>query len=94
MEESGGELAILIKENPQNINEIEVSIADTGPGIPTEILEHIFEPYVSGKKTGTGLGLAISNRIVESHGGKINIESYTSGQYSVCFLIKSRRENK
>lgn len=52
--------------------EVTTEISDNGPGIPTEVLSHVFQPFVTfGKAHGTGLGLAISNRIVEEHGGKM-----------------------
>lgn len=51
-------------------------IADNGPGIPLEIKDRIFEAFVTaGKKKGTGLGLAITKRIIEQHGGTIQVES-------------------
>jgi len=50
---------------------ITITIADTGPGIPQDLGDRIFEPYVSTKDTGIGLGLAICRRIVQSHGGEI-----------------------
>jgi len=46
-----------------------LSITDTGPGIASEILPQLFEPFVTTKDHGTGLGLAVSRRIIESHGG-------------------------
>jgi len=54
---------------------IKIEISDTGPGIPEENLEKIFEPFFTTKPRGTGLGLAISSRLVESHKGKISVES-------------------
>jgi signal transduction histidine kinase len=58
-------------------NEAQVSVADTGPGIPDEALSRIFEPYwqVRKTRTGMGLGLFIAKTIVESHGGRICVES-------------------
>jgi two-component system sensor histidine kinase FlrB len=51
-------------------------LADTGPGIPDDIADRLFEPFVtSGKERGTGLGLAIAREIVEAHGGDIRAES-------------------
>ena len=48
-----------------------VVVTDTGPGLPPEILSHLFEPFVSTKKQGMGLGLSICREIVESYGGKL-----------------------
>jgi len=51
-------------------------IADTGCGIPPDMLEKIFEPFVSfGKSKGTGLGMAIAKSVAESHGGQISVQS-------------------
>jgi signal transduction histidine kinase len=54
---------------------VEVSFADTGEGIEPDLLRRIFEPFVTTKPGGTGLGLAITQKIVESHGGTIEVES-------------------
>ncbi len=56
---------------------VQVSVSDTGPGIPHEILEKIFDPFFTTKDVGegTGLGLAISESIVRAHGGSIACES-------------------
>ena len=48
-----------------------IEIADTGRGIPTDFLEHIFDRFHSGQQQGTGLGLAIAKAIVEAHNGTI-----------------------
>ena len=50
-----------------------VEIEDDGPGIPTEVRERIFEPFFTTKATGTGLGLAVVRRIVEGHGGTVQV---------------------
>jgi len=52
---------------------IRIEIADTGPGIPSEHLTHIFDPFFSTKVHGTGLGLAISQRIASEHGGGLRV---------------------
>jgi len=53
---------------------IEITVADTGPGVTREVKEKLFLPYFSTKKRGTGLGLAIVSRIVEDHHGSIRVE--------------------
>ncbi len=55
--------------------QVEVAVADTGPGIAPEEAERVFEPLWSTKPDGTGLGLAITRQIVEVHGGSIRCES-------------------
>ena len=60
---------------------VQVSVTDTGPGIPQEQLQHVFKRfyrgYGMGERTGTGLGLAISHQIVLAHGGDIRVNSRT-----------------
>ncbi|MEX2171456.1 MAG: HAMP domain-containing sensor histidine kinase [Pirellulales bacterium] len=55
----------------------ELFVRDTGPGIPPEIREHLFDPFFSGREAGRGLGFGLSKcwRIVTDHGGKIQVES-------------------
>ncbi len=54
---------------------LELAVADTGPGIPPEVLPRIFEPLFSTKGFGVGLGLPTARQIVEQHGGRIEIEA-------------------
>jgi signal transduction histidine kinase len=66
---SSGQITL---ETRRNDGGIELTIQDTGTGIPEQIRENLFDPFVTaGKRTGTGLGLAISKNIVEEHGGNI-----------------------
>lgn len=55
--------------------EVAIHVIDTGPGIPAEKHAEIFRPYVTGRKGGSGLGLAVTRRIVEEHGGRIDLFS-------------------
>ncbi len=74
--EGGGKIRVGIKAAREEKGErIQVSIADTGKGIPPEDLGKVFEPFFSTKRRGTGLGLAIVHQIVEGHGGEIQVES-------------------
>jgi signal transduction histidine kinase len=69
---SGGALNVSLR--PDN-GFLEIKFADTGVGIMPEDLGQIFEPYYSTKDTGIGLGLPLTKKIIEEHGGKINVES-------------------
>jgi two-component system sensor histidine kinase AtoS len=79
--EEKGTLAVHISilTTISNLPQIEIKIIDSGPGIPEEVRGHVFEPFVTTKKTGTGLGLAISKRIITAHRGNITVESYPGG---------------
>jgi signal transduction histidine kinase len=71
----GGEIRILAA---MDNGEIKFTVADSGPGIPPEHLNHVFDRYWQAKSTaklGTGLGLSIAKGIVEAHGGRIWAES-------------------
>ena len=55
---------------------VELTVADTGPGISRSTLEKLFLPFFTTKEKGTGLGLAISQRIVQGAGGRIEVRSH------------------
>jgi signal transduction histidine kinase len=61
---------------------VKLQVADTGEGIPAEVMENIFQPFFTTKRTGSGLGLAICEKIVTDHGGTIRLSS-TVGQGTV-----------
>jgi two-component system, NtrC family, sensor histidine kinase HydH len=65
---------------------IEIRISDNGPGISPQASREIFEPFFTTKGTGTGLGLPITKKIIEGHGGSIEVESGTGG--GATFLVK------
>lgn len=77
--ESGGRLRI-------EGDAAEIRFTDTGPGIPPEILEKLFTPFVTGKAKGTGLGLAIARKIVEAHGGTIG--AFNNPEGGATFVVK------
>ena len=58
---------------------VELILADTGPGVPEELREEIFNPFVTTKKTGVGLGLSIVSKIVDGHHGSIHVENAPQG---------------
>jgi two-component system sensor histidine kinase HydH len=75
MGSGGGTLRMTAaRVNIANRPGVEVRIEDTGPGIPVELREQIFNPFVTTKKTGVGLGLSIVSRIIDGHHGTIRVE--------------------
>jgi two-component system nitrogen regulation sensor histidine kinase GlnL len=64
-----------------------VSVIDNGPGIPEPMLARLFTPFATSKPHGTGLGLAISRRIVEAHGGRIEVRNRSGGGAEASIFI-------
>ena len=71
------------------------TVADRGPGVPSEMRPRLFEPFVTGRAEGTGLGLAVVRRVVELHGGKVTIERrHGGGSVFVLWLPPGPQEVK
>jgi signal transduction histidine kinase len=66
---------------------IEVSVTDTGPGLPPEIRARLFQPFVTTKASGLGIGLSICRVIIEAHGGKLDAENNPRGGTIFRFTI-------
>ena len=75
MRTNGGGSGCLTLNTRLNKERVELSIADTGPGISDEVLPHIFEPLFSTKNFGVGLGLPTVKQIMEQHGGGLEIDT-------------------
>ncbi len=65
---------------------IRLQVKDDGPGIPSEVLDRIFQPFVTGRSGGTGLGLAIVQRAVEAHRGLVMVDSSKRGTTFTIFV--------
>jgi len=79
----GGDVSLTVRvEN----NEVRVSITDSGPGIPPEVLAKIFEPFFTTKESGTGLGLPITKRLIDEHHGSLYIDSHLGkgSTFTIC----------
>ena len=107
MKESGGVLSVALSEVkaseitlpaleeklPETM--LRLTIADTGCGIPDEVINHIFEPYFTTKKVGegTGFGLAIVHGIVRSHGGFLEVKSREGQGSAFTIFLPQKIEN-
>jgi signal transduction histidine kinase len=83
----GGHVGVEVRQ-PADEGAVRVVVRDSGPGIPDEIVERIFEPFFSTKQGGTGLGLAICHSLVGMHGGELLVR--TSGGTEVEIRLPRR----
>jgi nitrogen fixation/metabolism regulation signal transduction histidine kinase len=89
---AGGRVVVATRHpGPGEAPLAEIRISDNGPGIDPEVLERIFDPYVTTKTRGTGLGLAIVRRLVEEHGGSIAAENLPGGGASITVKLPLRQ---
>ncbi|QPH54924.1 sensor histidine kinase [Pontivivens ytuae] len=69
----------------------EILICDTGPGLPTKAIEHLFKPFQGGQRRGgTGLGLAISSELVRGHGGRLELAETSTNGTTFRIVLPSR----
>jgi two-component system sensor histidine kinase HydH len=88
MGSNGGALRVTAaRATNANREGVEVRIEDSGPGIPAELREQIFNPFVTTKKTGVGLGLSIVSRIIDGHHGTIRVENKGDDRPGACFVV-------
>jgi signal transduction histidine kinase len=74
---------------PEGLN---ITVRDSGPGVPVAIRDTLFHPFVSeGKQSGVGLGLALAKYIAEAHGGRIYLEDSESGNTAFTIALPSER---
>ncbi|SEW18148.1 two-component system, NtrC family, nitrogen regulation sensor histidine kinase GlnL [Aliiroseovarius sediminilitoris] len=68
-------LRLHLPEGGQASLPLQVEVIDNGPGLPADIADHVFDPFVSGHENGTGLGLALVSKILTDHGALISVDS-------------------
>jgi PAS domain S-box-containing protein len=77
---------VMVRARPVGAT-VEVSVSDSGPGIPVDRLLRIFEPFYTSKPNGLGMGLAISRGIIEAHGGRLWAENNEAGGATFTFTM-------
>ena len=88
-----GGMITIAAQKLEEADEVEITVSDTGHGIPTDVLPHVFEPFFTTKRgKGTGLGLSISQAYVRSHGGDIRIDSIPQRGTTVRITLPLRQE--
>ncbi|MGZ5826966.1 MAG: two-component system sensor histidine kinase NtrB [Xanthobacteraceae bacterium] len=73
---------------------VQVSVADTGPGISDDMTEKLFQPFVTTKAAGMGMGLSICRGIIEAHGGRLWLESNPDGGATFRFNVPVAQDTK
>jgi signal transduction histidine kinase len=93
---SGGEVQITAKIVPAapDGQQFILTIQDRGPGLPAQVGDRIFEPFVSTKESGLGLGLSICRRIAEAHGGTLTAANRLDGGAAFTLRIPNERETR
>ena len=80
---------LIVSTKPSGSGMIEVSVADTGPGISPDVAPQLFQPFITTKDQGMGVGLSISRTIIEAHGGQIWTQSNPGGGAIFRFTLRA-----
>ncbi len=81
------ERTLTIRTTHLDAHVIQVEVADTGPGLATEVADRLFQPFVTTKAGGMGIGLTISRRIIQSHGGDLSFHRNEAGGATFSFTL-------
>lgn len=86
---------LAIRARPKGSDQVEISVADSGHGVPQEMMSQLFMPFISTKAKGMGLGLSICRTIVEAHGGQLSVDSDAeNGTIFTFTLTRALREQQ
>jgi len=78
---------LTVRTMPFNDQQLQIEVADTGPGIAEDIAAQLFQPFVTSKAGGMGIGLSISRRIIQSHGGDLTYRRNDAGGATFSFTL-------
>jgi len=81
-----------IEARPDGSKAVEIAVSDTGPGIPDEVADRLFQPFVTTKPDGMGVGLSICRTIVEAHGGRLTVERNGAGGATFRLVLQAAQE--
>jgi signal transduction histidine kinase len=70
---------VRVAVRPGDGEQVEVAVADEGPGLPEDVRTRIFDPFFTTKEHGTGLGLTIAHRLIEAYGGRLLADNRPAG---------------
>jgi PAS domain S-box-containing protein len=92
MKDMDGRRELVVQSHGAENNQLQVSVSDTGVGLPPNQADQIFSAFFTTKLHGTGMGLRISRSIVESHGGRLWAEENSPRGASFCFTLPIKAE--
>jgi two-component system sensor kinase FixL len=88
---------LVVRTTLRDQETIKISVADSGPGLAPEVVKHLFQPFITTKRSGMGLGLSICRRIVEANGGRLWSEPNPTGgtifRFSLAAVRGLERDN-
>ena len=93
MEPNGGRIMINFLTSEDN-SQVGICFQDSGPGLPQEVKDRLFEPFLTTKEKGLGLGLAICYDIIQKHNGQIEVESEPGEGAAFTVWLPATRSNK
>ncbi len=85
---------LVVSARPAPDDMVEVSVSDTGHGIPADVAAQLFQPFMTTKAQGMGIGLSISRTIIEAHGGRISAETNPRGGATFRFTLRAVRSEE
>jgi two-component system sensor kinase FixL len=83
---------LILSVAPADSGMVDISVADTGPGIAEDILPNLFQPFITSKRHGMGVGLSISRTIIEGHAGRIWADANPGGGTVFHFTLRAVNE--